>query len=87
MLCSSFWGGHLSNCCGDFQAVLVNAGCKTQGANALFPQSAGNVYLAVLVRMSKDAIRCLGMVGPGNRAPELALYRALLSSRVGHKSP
>lgn len=41
MLCSSFWGGHLSNCLGDFQAVLVSAGCKSLGTNIRFPQAAG----------------------------------------------
>lgn len=40
MLCSSFGGGRLSNCLGDFQAVLVNAGCKSLGTNVLFPQAA-----------------------------------------------
>lgn len=29
VLCSGFQGGRLSNCFGDFQAVLVNAGCKS----------------------------------------------------------
>lgn len=46
-----------------------------------------NVYVIVLARMSKDAVRCLGLVRPGNRAPKLALYHALLLSRVDYKSP
>lgn len=43
VLCSGFQGGRLSNCLGDFQAVLVNAGCKSVCTNALFPQAVGKV--------------------------------------------
>lgn len=59
VLCSGFQGGRLSNCFGDFQAVLVNAGCKSLCTNALSPHAVGKAD----PRVSKCAIRCLGMAG------------------------
>lgn len=68
VLCSGFQGGRLSNCLGDFQAVLVNAGCKSVCTNAL-SLGCRQSFMIVLVRMSKCAIRL-----SGGGTPELALY-------------